>query len=166
MDQGSKEGRQITTGYRTKFLMIVEGISSANNLTSFRRRPVQLSTPYRLGSSAHVSRWSGQRSYSQIPDEAMRHLQRRWKQTASILMEENLARARGITIWSIDVVPFLDKIGADRGCWPLFAQKKSKGKEKIRAWWRGGTGRECAGVIRAVEFSRSLRLRQPVRCVE
>lgn len=41
------------------WLMIVEGISSANDLTSVRTRPIQLSVPDRVVYSAHVYWWSG-----------------------------------------------------------------------------------------------------------
>jgi aryl-phospho-beta-D-glucosidase BglC (GH1 family) len=41
------------------WLMIVEGISSANDLSGVRERPVQLSVPDRVVYSAHVYKWSG-----------------------------------------------------------------------------------------------------------
>ena len=41
------------------WLMIVEGISSANDLSGVRTRPVHLSTPGRVVYSAHVYAWSG-----------------------------------------------------------------------------------------------------------
>lgn len=42
-----------------KWLMFVEGVESANDLTGMRRRPVQLSIPGRVVYSAHVYCWSG-----------------------------------------------------------------------------------------------------------
>lgn len=42
-----------------EWLMIVEGISSANDLSGVRQRPVQLSLPGRVVYSAHVYKWSG-----------------------------------------------------------------------------------------------------------
>ncbi|KAJ5669856.1 hypothetical protein N7462_010926 [Penicillium macrosclerotiorum] len=41
------------------WLMFVEGISSANDLSGVQRRPVQLSVPSRVVYSAHVYQWSG-----------------------------------------------------------------------------------------------------------
>lgn len=41
------------------WLMFVEGVESANDLTGVRRRPVQLSVPDRVVYSAHVYCWSG-----------------------------------------------------------------------------------------------------------
>ncbi|KAI9933081.1 hypothetical protein MW887_007552 [Aspergillus wentii] len=41
------------------WLMIVEGVSSANDLSGVKKRPVQLSIPARVVYSAHVYAWSG-----------------------------------------------------------------------------------------------------------
>ncbi|KAJ6107243.1 hypothetical protein N7523_008566 [Penicillium sp. IBT 18751x] len=43
----------------SNWLMIVEGISSANDLSGVRSRPVRLSVPDRVVYSAHVYKWSG-----------------------------------------------------------------------------------------------------------
>ncbi|GLI81760.1 hypothetical protein PoHVEF18_010149 [Penicillium ochrochloron] len=42
-----------------EWLMFVEGISSANDLSGVRKRPVKLSVPGRVVYSAHVYKWSG-----------------------------------------------------------------------------------------------------------
>jgi hypothetical protein len=41
------------------WLMIIEGLSSANDLSDVRKRPVELSVEGKVVYSAHISAWSG-----------------------------------------------------------------------------------------------------------
>lgn len=45
-----------------EWLMIVEGVQSANDLSGARSRPIDLPVPNKLGYSSHVYAWSGWRS--------------------------------------------------------------------------------------------------------
>lgn len=117
------------------WLMIVEGISSANDLSGVRARPVQLSQAGRVVYSAHVYKWSGWgrlapfsgRSYEDFAAEM-------WNNWA-YLMGEDLA-----PVWVGEVgtpespsdgdrnywrhlVQFLGAVDASWGYWALNARK-------------------------------------------
>lgn len=74
-----------------KWLMVIEGVSSANDLPGAKARPVKLSLPGRLVYSAHVYSWSGwgggtsysKRSYESFAAE----MQKNW----GFLLEEDTA---------------------------------------------------------------------------
>jgi endoglucanase len=74
-----------------KWLIIVEGMSSANDLSGVKERPVRLSIPGRVVYSAHVYSWSGwgeMAPYSTTPyDEFAAAMRKNW----AYLLEEDIA---------------------------------------------------------------------------
>ena len=71
------------------WLMIVEGISSANDLSGVRTRPIQLSVPGRVVYSAHVYKWSGWGSLAPFSGRTYEGFaEEMWKNWAYLLEEE------------------------------------------------------------------------------
>ncbi|KAJ5089043.1 hypothetical protein N7532_007727 [Penicillium argentinense] len=123
------------------WLMIVEGISSANDLTGVRRRPVQLSVPDRVVYSVHVYQWSGwgdlypysRRTY----DEFAAAMRKNW----GYLIEEELAPVWvgevgtpdeptvGDTNYWQHLVQYLGEVGTGWGYWALNARKATGERE-------------------------------------
>jgi len=118
-----------------KWLMIVEGISSANDLSGVRRRPVKLSRSDRVVYSAHVYKWSGwgqlypyaKRSYPEFAAS----MDWNW----AYLLTENIApvwvgefgapgqpSAGDQNYWS-HLMQFLATVDASWGYWALNARK-------------------------------------------
>ena len=118
------------------WLMIVEGISSANDVSGAKKRPVQLSIPGRVVYSAHVYAWSGWGSlapfYGRTYEEFASEMWKNW----GYLLAENIAPVWvgeiGITsheptngdrnYWR-NLVRFLKQTDASWGYWALNARK-------------------------------------------
>ncbi|KAJ6095361.1 hypothetical protein N7486_006107 [Penicillium sp. IBT 16267x] len=123
------------------WLMFVEGVSSANDLSGVRKRPVQLSRPGRVVYSAHVYQWSGwgslrpfaSRSYDDFA-AAM------WHNWAYLVAEEiapvwvgevgapEQPSAGDRNYWR-HLVRFLGEVDADWGYWALNARKATGERE-------------------------------------
>ncbi|KKA29167.1 hypothetical protein TD95_003706 [Thielaviopsis punctulata] len=118
------------------WLMIVEGTSSANDLTGASERPVKLSRPGRLVYSAHVYSWSGWgslpgryslREYASFAKD----MQRNW----AYLLEQNVAPVwigevgapvapgKGDANYWRNLVKFLHHVDADFGYWAINPRK-------------------------------------------
>jgi endoglucanase len=123
------------------WLIIVEGISSANDLSGVRRRPVRLPAPFppdRVVYSAHVYSWSGWGSLSPYSrrtyDDFAESMRRNW----AYLLEEDMAPVwvgelgtpdrptEGDHNYWTNLVQFLREIDADWGYWALNPRKPSK----------------------------------------
>ncbi|KAJ5191865.1 uncharacterized protein N7498_010850 [Penicillium cinerascens] len=99
------------------WLMIVEGISSANDLSGVRERHVQLSVPDRVVYSAHVYKWSGWgslrpfggRSYEDFAAEM-------WKNWAYLVAEDTAP------VWVGEFGTPDDQTDGDRNYWRHLVQ--------------------------------------------
>lgn len=118
-----------------EWLMIVEGISSANDLSSVRTRPVQLSVPGRVVYSAHVYKWSGWGSLQPFAGLSYEKFAvEMWKNWAYLLAED-LAPvwvgemgtpdkpSEGDENYWRHLVKFLASVDASWGYWALNARK-------------------------------------------
>lgn len=117
------------------WLMVVEGISSANDLSKVAERPIILSVPNRVVYSSHVYSWSGWGAlwpYSKRPYESFaKDMRKNW----AYLLEEDIAPVwvgemgapahpgKGdYNYWS-HLVKFLDEVKADWGYWAINPRK-------------------------------------------
>ncbi|KAJ5706629.1 hypothetical protein N7488_006430 [Penicillium malachiteum] len=73
------------------WLMIVEGISSANDLSGVRSRPVRLSVADRVVYSAHVYKWSGWGSLSTFSGRTYEGFTEEMRKNWAYLIEEDIA---------------------------------------------------------------------------
>jgi endoglucanase len=117
------------------WLMFVEGISSANDCSGARKRPIKLSIPGRVVYSSHVYKWSGwstlvpysKRSYASFATD----MERNW----GYLINENIAPVWvgefGITsraeegdmnYWN-HLMEYLEDVDADWGYWAINPHK-------------------------------------------
>ena len=124
------------------WLMIVEGISSANDLSGARDRPIKLSVPDRVVYSAHVYSWSGwgtgnpfsKRSYAKFV-HAMR---KNW----AYLLEEDIAPVwigefgapnapgEGDEHYWKNLLRYLEEMNADFGYWAINPRKPHLNEEE------------------------------------
>ncbi|KAL2008531.1 hypothetical protein VTN00DRAFT_6725 [Thermoascus crustaceus] len=117
------------------WLMIVEGVSSANDLSGVRHRPVELSHPDRVVYSAHVYAWSGWGSlypYSRRTYESFAtDMRKNW----AYLLEEDRAPVWVGEVGTSDkpdegdqnywnhLVRFLKEVDASWGYWAINPRK-------------------------------------------
>ena len=120
------------------WLMVVEGVQSANDLSGARERPVQLSVPNRLVYSSHVYAWSGwgslnpnsKRTYASFATE----MQYNW----AWLLDDNIApvwvgefgaphepNKGDMNYWN-HLIQFLEETDADFGYWAINPRKPDK----------------------------------------
>lgn len=116
------------------WLMVVEGISSANDLSGVRERPVRYSIPGRVVYSAHVYAWSGWgqlQPYSKRPYPSfVRAMQKNW----GYLLEEQIAPVwvgefgapdspgEDDRYWP-NLMRYLEEMDADFGYWAINPRK-------------------------------------------
>ncbi|KAJ5177255.1 uncharacterized protein N7482_003132 [Penicillium canariense] len=117
------------------WLMFVEGISSANDLSGARARPVQLSLPGRVVYSAHVYKWSGWGSLRPFSGRSYEGFAATmWKNWGYLLAEEIApvwvgevgtpdAPSKGDTNYWHHLVRFLREVDTSWGYWALNARK-------------------------------------------
>ena len=126
------------------WLIIVEGIGSANDCSGARKEPVQLMEPHRLVYSVHVFSWSGWGSmdpYSRRPYPAfVLAMQKKW---AYLLTEDiapvwvaEIGNTNGPTkgdlhYWN-NLMQFLEHVDADWGYWALNPRKP---KDNVVETW-------------------------------
>ncbi len=117
------------------WLIVVEGVSSANDLSGARDRPVALSVAARVVYSAHVYAWSGWGAlwpYSRRPyADFAAAMRANW----GFLLEEDIAPvwvgefgtaeapSEGDRNYWVNLLDFLDEVGADWGYWALNPRK-------------------------------------------
>jgi hypothetical protein len=117
------------------WLMFVEGISSANDLSGVRTRPVQLSMPGRVVYSAHVYKWSGWGSLKPFSSRSYEDFAATmWKNWGYLLMEEvapvwvgefgtpDLPSEGDQNYWG-HLMRYLRRVDASWGYWALNARK-------------------------------------------
>jgi endoglucanase len=122
------------------WLIFVEGVSSANDISGARSRPVELTIPHRLVYSAHVYGWSGwgqldpysNRRYESFAED----MQRNW----AYLLEEEIAPVwvgefgapdhpnKGDLHYWTNLIRYLEEVDADFGYWAI-NPRKPKGNE-------------------------------------
>ena len=120
------------------WLIIVEGLSSANDISGARTRPIELTVPNKLVYSVHVYGWSGwgsldpfwRREYNSFA----REMQRNW----AYLLEQDIAPVwvgelgapdkpnRGDLNYWKNLMQFLDETDADFGYWAINPRKPSE----------------------------------------
>jgi endoglucanase len=74
-----------------EWLMIVEGVSSANDLSGVKSRPIQLSIPGRVVYSAHVYSWSGWGQLAPYSTTTYQAFAKAMRKNWAYLLEEDLA---------------------------------------------------------------------------
>jgi endoglucanase len=117
------------------WLMIVEGISSANDLSGVRERPVKLSRSERVVYSAHVYKWSGWGQLSPYSERSYSGFAAAMNGNWAYLLTENIApvwvgefgtpgqpSAGDHNYWS-HLVQFLATVDASWSYWALNARK-------------------------------------------
>lgn len=124
------------------WLMIVEGVQSANDLSGARSRPIELPVPNKLVYSSHVYAWSGwgslnpnsKRSYPSFVEE----MQYNW----AWLLDENIApvwvgefgaphhpNKGDLNYWK-HLMQFLEEKDADFGYWAINPRKPEMNEEE------------------------------------
>lgn len=117
------------------WLMVVEGVSSANDLSGVRKRPIRLSRPNRVVYSAHVYAWSGWGSlypFSRRPyEDFVTAMRANW----AYLLEEDVAPvwvgefgtsdrpSQGDRNYWTHLIRYLEEVDASWGYWALNARK-------------------------------------------
>ncbi|KAJ5980954.1 hypothetical protein N7481_008252 [Penicillium waksmanii] len=127
--------------WNPEWLMIVEGISSANDLAGVRRRPVQLSVPDRVVYSAHVYQWSGWGQLYPYSRRTYEEFAAAMRENWGYLIEEDVAPVwvgevgtpdeptdGDMNYWT-HLVEYLEEVGAGWGYWALNARKATGEKE-------------------------------------
>lgn len=117
------------------WLMFVEGVSSANDLSAVRSRPIHLSIPNRVVYSAHVYSWSGWGSlkpfaFREYPDFAAT-MRKNW----AYILEEDIAPvwvgefgtadtpSKGDMNYWKHLVQYLGEVDASWGYWAINPRK-------------------------------------------
>lgn len=121
-----------------EWLMIVEGISSANDLSGVRERPVQVSVAGRVVYSAHVYKWSGWGSGRPFGGRSYEDFAAEMWQNWGYLLAEEIAPvwvgevgtpgaaegpSAGDSNYWRHLVQFLAAVDASWGYWALNARK-------------------------------------------
>lgn len=117
------------------WLMIVEGISSANDLSGIRDRPIQLSYPDRVVYSAHVYSWSGWGTLDPFSGRSYDDFAAAMRENWAYLVEEDIAPVwvgemgtsdqpgKGDLNYWTHLVRFLDETNSSWGYWALNPRK-------------------------------------------
>jgi len=128
-------GNQLLT-INPEWLIFVEGVSSSNDLSGVRKRPVMLDVPDRVVYSAHVYSWSGWGSregmYAKRPFLSfVKSMKENW----AYLLEENIAPvwvgefggphepSEGDFHYWNNLLKFLKLVDADFGYWAINPRK-------------------------------------------
>lgn len=117
------------------WLMFVEGISSANDVSGAKERPVRYSRPGRVVYSAHVYSWSGWGSLSPFGKRKYPSFKEEMQNNWAYLLEDNLAPVWvgefGVGVsadkkdrhyWD-NLMRYLAEVDADFGYWALNPRK-------------------------------------------
>jgi endoglucanase len=160
------------------WLVIVEGIASANDLTEVRARPVQLQAPFpadRIVYSAHVYAWSGwgslnpysRRSY----DDFVLEMRRNW----AYLLEEDLApvwigefgtpenpSAGDLNYWT-HLVEFLRETDVSWAYWAINPRKPAHNEQESYGLVGDNWDRDAVRWDHRLESMRLLGLRPNIR---
>ena len=120
------------------WLMVVEGISSANDCSGAKTRPIKLSIPNRVVYSSHVYKWSGWSSLIPYGKRAYPSFARDMERNWGYLLREDIAPVwvgevgishKGdpseLNYWN-HLVSYLHDVDADWGYWALNPRKPSQ----------------------------------------
>ena len=120
------------------WLMIVEGISSANDCSGAKERPIKLSIPNRVVYSSHVYKWSGWSSLVPYSKRSYTSFARDMEQNWGYLLREDIApvwvgevgissagSTGDLNYWN-HLVTYLHDVDADWGYWALNPRKPSQ----------------------------------------
>ena len=117
------------------WLMIVEGVSSANDLSGVRNRPVKLSIPDRVVYSAHVYAWSGWGNLSRFSSRPYPSFAEEMQKNWGFIVEENIAPVwigemgapsspgDGDKHYWKNLLRYLDEMDSDFGYWAINPRK-------------------------------------------
>ena len=117
------------------WLMFVEGLSSANDVSGARKRPVSYSLPERVVYSAHVYAWSGWGSLSPFSKREYAGFQKEMRENWAFLLESNTAPVwvgefgvgvsadKGDRHYWDNLMRYLGEVDADFGYWALNPRK-------------------------------------------
>lgn len=123
-----------------EWLMIVEGVSSANHISGAKSRPVILSIPDKLVYSAHVYGWSGWGSLTPYWYRNYKSFARDMHHNWAFLLDEDIAPVwigefgapaepnKGDLHYWKNLIRFLHKSDADFGYWALNPRKPKHNK--------------------------------------
>lgn len=124
------------------WLIVVEGTSSANDLTGVRTRPVELSQPNKLVYSAHVYAWSGWGSWAgRFKQQSYGTFRQAMKKNWGYLLEQEIAPVwvgeigatsrptKGDANYWFNLWRYLKAVDADFGYWAINTRKPTGDKE-------------------------------------
>ena len=124
------------------WLIVVEGTSSANDLSGVRSRPVRLKVPHRLVYSAHVYAWSGWGSWAgRFKQQSYGTFRQAMKKNWGYLLEEDVAPVwvgeigaprrptKGDANYWMNLWRYLKAVDADFGYWAINPRKPTGSKE-------------------------------------
>ncbi|KAK5015509.1 hypothetical protein LTR16_003345 [Cryomyces antarcticus] len=117
------------------WLMIIEGVSSANDLSGVRQQPVRYSVPDRTVYSAHVYSWSGWGSLDPYKGRKYTSFVRAMEQNWAFILAENIAPVwigefgapdspnKGDAHYWKNLMKYLEEVDADFGYWAINPRK-------------------------------------------
>ena len=126
------------------WLMFIEGVSSANDVSGAQSRPIELSVPNRVVYSAHVYGWSGWGALDPYANRAYDSFAADMQANWAYLLEEDIAPVwvgeLGVTArpnegdlhyWK-NLMRFLEEVDADFGYWAINPRKP---RENEKEWY-------------------------------
>ncbi|MCJ1339549.1 hypothetical protein MMC09_004839 [Bachmanniomyces sp. S44760] len=125
-----------------KWLMFVEGISSANDLSGVLDRPIELSIPGRVVYSAHVYSWSGWGDMSPFSSRPFPDFARAMQKNWAYILEADIAPvwigemgvgkspSKGDAHYWKNLIRYLREVDVDVGYWALNPRKPHDNEEE------------------------------------
>ena len=133
--KAAEQASEALLAMQPNWLMFIEGISSANDCSGARARPIQLSIPHRVVYSAHVYAWSGWGSLVPYRKRAYPSFARDMEHNWAFLLVDNIAPVwvgefgiqhaaseGGHHYWD-NIMHYLQQSDADFGYWALNPRK-------------------------------------------
>lgn len=132
---GAEQASEALLAIQPDWLMFVEGISSANDCSGAKQRPVKLSIPNRLVYSSHVYSWSGWGSFKMFAKRDYHSFASEMERNWGFLLNDNIApvwvgefgapsnAGKGDRNYWNNLMRFLEEKDADFGYWALNARK-------------------------------------------
>ncbi|MCJ1476152.1 hypothetical protein MMC13_004817 [Lambiella insularis] len=137
---------------QSNWLMVVEGTSSANDLSGARDRPVELKIPHRVVYSAHVYSWSGWGSMSPFATRPYPEFADEMKKNWGYLLDEDIAPVwvaefgapnhpgKGDKHYWDNLMKYLRDADADFGYWAINPRKPHRNEHEsyslVRDDWK------------------------------
>lgn len=126
----------------SEWLMIIEGVSSANDLSGVKERPIELSIDNKVVYSAHVYSWSGWGEFTPYSKASYEHFAKAMRKNWAYLLEEDIAPVwigefgtsdtptKGDRNYWTHLMQFLKETDADFGYWALNPRKPFKNEHE------------------------------------